>query len=150
MAIDHIDNDNELIIANGDQIIDADFDSLINNFRSRNVDGGVVCFESIHPKWSYVNLENGKIIETAEKKPISKNAIAGFYYFRKGSDYIKAAMTSIKNDANVSGLYFIAPIYNYLVLENKNLEVIKIRNDQYHSFYSPQKIAEYENFLASK
>ncbi|HGJ67493.1 TPA: nucleotidyltransferase [bacterium] len=150
MAIDYINNDNELIIANGDQIIDADFDEFIKRFRDRNVDGGVICFESIHPKFSYVKLENDKIIETAEKKPISKNAIAGFYYFKKGSDFVKAAMKSIEDDASVNGLYFIAPTYNYLVLDNKNLEIIKIKNEQYHSFYSPQKIAEYEKFLESK
>ncbi len=150
MAIDHIDNDDELIIANGDQIIDADFDEIIETFRKKGLDGGVICFESIHPKFSYVKLENGKIIETAEKKPISKNAIAGFYYFKKGSDFVRVGMESIRNDAHVNGAYFIAPTYNYLVLEGKNLEIIKITNDKYHSFYSPQKIAEYEKLLASK
>lgn len=150
MAIDHINNDDELIIANGDQIIDADFDEFIETFRKRKVDGGVVCFESIHPKFSYVKLENGKIIETAEKKPISKNAIAGFYYFKKGSDFVDSAMESIRNDAHVNGAYFIAPTYNYMVLKDKNLEIIKITNDKYHSFYSPQKIAEYEKLLASR
>lgn len=146
MAIDHINNDDELIICNGDQIIDINFDDVVKEFRSKNLDGGVICFESIHPKFSYVKLENNKIIETAEKKPISKNAIAGFYYYKKGSDFVKVAMESIKSDANINGAYFIAPTYNYLVLDNKNLEIIKIKNEQYHSFYSPQKIAEYENF----
>jgi len=148
MAINYIDNDEPLIVANGDQVIDKNFDSILDEFEKKKLDGGVICFEAIHPKWSYVRLdEKSKIVETAEKRPISKNAIAGFYYFKKGSDFVKATMISIENDANVNGLYFIAPTYNYMVLENKNLEIIKIPAEAYHSFYSPQKIKDYENFL---
>ena len=146
LAIEYINNTNELIIANGDQIIDRDIDEVINYFENRNVDAGVVCFEGVHPKWSYVRLdENKKIIETAEKRPISKNAIAGFYYYKHGADFVKSSMKSIEKDANVGGLYYIAPTINELVLDNKNLEIYKIDNDKYHSFYSPQKIEEYEN-----
>lgn len=147
MAIDYIDNQNPLIISNGDQVLDINFNDLLNSFENRNVDAGVICFESVHPKWSYVRLENDKIIETAEKRPVSKNAIAGFYYFKQGNLFVKAAMQSIEKDASVEGLYYIAPIFNELVLENKNLEIIKIDANKYHSFYSPQKIKEYEKIF---
>jgi dTDP-glucose pyrophosphorylase len=151
MAIQHINNDEPLIIANADQIIDTDFDDVITQFERRDVDAGVICFESVHPKWSYVRLDkHGKIIETAEKRPISKNAIAGFYYFNKGKDFVKAGMLLVEKDANVGGLYFVAPTYNELVLDNKNLEIIRITDKQYHSFYSPQKIKEYEEWLKTQ
>ncbi|HEY9702653.1 MAG TPA: hypothetical protein V6C58_09415, partial [Allocoleopsis sp.] len=88
-----------------------------------------------------------KVVETAEKKPISRNAIAGFYYFKHGKDFVSAAFKSIEKDANVNGLYFVAPTYNELVLENKHIGVTFIDSSVYHSFYSPAKIAEYESFL---
>jgi len=145
MAIDHIDSDDILIISNGDQILDIDITIVLDHMKGKKSDAGVVCFESVHPRWSYVRLdENGRIIETAEKRPISKNAIAGLYYFRHGKDFVKSAMKSIEKDANVDGLYFIAPVLNEMVLENKKLDIFKINNDRYHSFYSPQKIREYE------
>jgi dTDP-glucose pyrophosphorylase len=145
MAIDHINNDDGLIIANGDSIVNISFDDVISEFERRESDAGVVCFESIHPKFSYVRLDhNNKIIETAEKNPISKNAIAGFYYFRRGRDFVRTAMLSIEKDSHVDGNFFIAPTFNELVLENKNLDIIKISDRQYHQFYSPQKIREYE------
>ncbi len=144
MAIKHINNDDELIIANGDQLLETNLDAVLKTFRKKNLDGGLICFESIHPKWSYARIENDKIIETAEKKPISRNAIAGFYYFREGKLFVKAAMSSIQKDSNVNGLYFISLTYNELILEGKNLEIFMINEKQYHSFYSPQKIKEYE------
>jgi dTDP-glucose pyrophosphorylase len=127
-------------------VINHDLNEIFDCFEDKNIDAGVICFTSVHPKWSYVRLdENNKIVETAEKRPLSKNAIAGFYYFKHGSDFVQSAMKSIENDANVNGIYFTAPILNEMVLENKNLEIFKIDSNQYHSFYSPQKIKEYEN-----
>ena len=145
MAIEHINNDEKLIISNYDQIIEEDLNAVLEHFEKRDVDAGVVCIETVHPRWSYVSLDgDGKIIEAVEKRPISKNAIAGFYYFKKGSDFVKASMESIKKDASVEGKYYIAPTLNEMVLENKNLEMYKINNDKYHTFYSPQKIHEYK------
>lgn len=145
MAIEHINNQDKLLISNGDQVINKDLNEILDHFEKKNIYAGAVCFDSVHPKWSYVRLdENNKIVETAEKRPISKNAIAGLYYFKHGSDFVTSAMKTIEKDANVNGLYYIAPTLNEMVLENKNLEIFKIQNNQYHSFYSPQKIKEYE------
>jgi dTDP-glucose pyrophosphorylase len=143
MAIEYINNNMPLIIANADQLFDDNLDVLVNQFQG--YDGGVLSFESIHPRWSYarVNKENF-ITETAEKRPISKHAIAGFYYFANGQDFIAGAMRMIQKDANVNGLYFIAPVLNEMVLENKKMNVVAVSNNHYHTFYTPAKIQEYE------
>ncbi len=151
LAVEYINNDNELVISNGDQLIDRDLNEVLEHFEKRKVDAGVICFESVHPKWSYVQLdEDGKIMEMAEKRPISKNAIAGFYYFRQGCDFVNSAMKSIEKGASVNGIYYIAPTFNELILENKHLEIFRIESSQYHSFYSPQKISEYEKIVKDK
>jgi dTDP-glucose pyrophosphorylase len=145
MAIDKINNGEPLIIANADQLFDIDLNKVLDTFDKNSVDAGVICFEAVHPRWSFVRLnEKNKIIETAEKRPISKNAIAGFYYFKQGKDFVAAAMGSIRKDANVDGLYYISPTFNELVLSSKNLEIFSIPKEKYHTFYTPQKIKEYE------
>ena len=143
MAIEFINNDRPLIIVNADQILEINIDSIVEDFSK--VDGGVVSFDSVHPRWSFIRLdENGFIVETAEKRPLSKHAVAGFYFYTKGEDFIQSAMKMIKKDANVGGLYYIAPTLNEMVLKNKRLIVKKIDEKQYHTFYTPQKIQEYE------
>jgi hypothetical protein len=103
-----------------------------------------VTFESIHPRWSYARTDADlHIIETAEKRPISKHAIAGLYYFRQGRDFVDSAMNMIKKDAHVNGTYFIAPTLNEMVLHNKKLTIYPIENSRYHTFYTPNKINEY-------
>jgi dTDP-glucose pyrophosphorylase len=146
MAIEHINTDEELIISNGDQVIEEDFNNVLKTFRDKNADGGVICFESVHPKFSYARLDqNSRIIETAEKSPISKNAIAGFYYYKHGRLFVESAIAMIEHDVNVNGNYYISPTYNELVLGGSNLQVHQIAPAQYHLFYSPQKIKEYES-----
>ena len=82
MAIEYIDNDIPLIIANADQVFEEDLEKVIRSFEE--YDGGVITFESAHPRWSYVKVDrNSFVVEASEKKPISKKAVAGFYYFRK-------------------------------------------------------------------
>ncbi len=145
LAIDHINNTDNLVIANGDQLFEEDLNQVLGKFHADNCDAAVICFESVHPRWSYVSLdENNRIIETAEKRPISKNAIAGFYYFKHGKDFVRAAMKSIKNDYSVNGLYYIAPVLNELVLENKMLSIYRIDNNKYFTFYSPAAIKHFE------
>ena len=145
-AIDYIDNNDSLIISNGDQVIDVDFKSILSYFYTKRYDAGIICFEAVHPNWSYVKINSmGRIIEVAEKNPISKNAIAGFYYFKRGSYFVKATMKSIENNDNINGKFYIAPTLNELILENKNLGMFKIESNKYHSFYSPKKIIDYES-----
>lgn len=145
MAIDFIENTDPLIICNYDQIFDIDLTQTINYFEEKMCDAGVITFETIHPRWSYVRLdENLKIIEAAEKKPISKSAIAGFYYFSKGFDFVSSAKRSILKDNTVDEKFFIAPTLNELILEGKDILNYNIETINYHTFYSIEKIEEYQ------
>lgn len=145
LAIKYINNEEELIICNGDQIIECNFNEVLSSFRTKKADVGLITFNSVHPRWSYVRLDdNLNVMETAEKRPLSKNAIAGFYYFKKGVDFIKGAMKSIQKNDDVNGIYYIAPSINQLILEHKKILSFNIASENYKSFYSPKKIREYE------
>ncbi|MCT7592489.1 glycosyltransferase family 2 protein [Aliarcobacter butzleri] len=147
MAVEYINNEIPLIISNADQLFDVCLDKVISKFE--NSEAGVITFESIHPRWSYVRLDNeNKVTETAEKKPISKSAIAGFYYFKNGKDFISSSSKMIKKDASVNGLYYVSPVLNEMVLENKTISIFQIENSKYHTFYTPQKIKEYERLIS--
>ncbi len=148
LAVEVINNDDPLLITNGDQIILEDMQKIISDFQERDLDGGIVTFESIHPRWSYVLLDDeGYVIETAEKRPISKCATAGVYYFKHGKDFVSSCMGMIKKDANVEGKYFVCPSYNEMILEQKKISVFKIEREQYRSLAVPQDIVSYEKNL---
>lgn len=144
MAVEYVNDDTPLIIANSDQMIDVDYNEVLKHFEEINADAGVITFPNIHPRWSYARKNGGEVVEVAEKRPISKNAIAGFYYFRKGSDFIQAAKNALIKQNNHEGRYYISASINELILMGKKIGYFDIRKEQYKSFYSPAKIKEYE------
>ena len=145
MAIDKIDDDDQLLILNGDQVIDENFNTINQFWQDNSADAGIVTFKSVHPRWSYARVEDGAVIQTAEKNPISNHAIAGYYYFAKAKDFFDCAFQSIKNDVQLEGNFYISPVMNEYVLRGKLVKNYQIDNSQYHSFYSPQMIEEYKS-----
>lgn len=139
LAVDMINNDDPLLIVNGDQLLlEVDLPSVVKDFQSRALDGGLIVFEDIHPRWSFVKCDaHGQVVETAEKRPISNLATAGFYYFSRGSDFVIAATEMIKKDAHVDGIFYICPTYNELILRQKNIGVHKVPRKCYRSLASP-------------
>jgi len=151
LGIKYINNDNPILIVNGDQVIERDLNDILAYFNTVNADGGLVCFDSVHPQWSYARVtDDDRLVETAEKSPISQNAIAGLYYFRYGKDFIESSMTSIEKGRSYDDKFFISLTFNEMILKNKQLFVYRISSDEYHSFYSPKKITEYEKYIHSK
>lgn len=151
LAVDQIDNDEELVITNGDQVFDFDINHIVQEFRTRDLDGGTVVFDSVHPRWSFVKTDaEGFVIEAAEKRPISRNATAGIYYFRRGSDFVASAKTMIQKGASINGGYFVCPSFNELILNQKKVGVSKISRDQYTSLATPQAVEEYEQALLAR
>ena len=150
MAVDMLSSDDSLLVLNGDQVIDADFNEIDEYWQRENADAGIVTFKSVHPRWSYARIEKGEVVQTAEKNPISNHAIAGYYYCKKASDYFEAAYQSIKNDVQLDGNFFISPVVNEYVLRNQKVVEHPILPEKYHSFYSPQMLMEYERKINAK
>lgn len=147
-AIDCINNEDELIVINGEQVIKDGMETAINHFREHKLDGGIMVFRSVLPRWSYVALdENGYVNETSEKRPISDMATAGCYYFRHGRDFVNAAFNIIRKDVNYNGKYYVCSTYNELILSQKKVGVFEINKKDYISFSTPQM---YENYLNNK
>ena len=151
LAIEHIDPEDELIITNADQIVNIDFSMMLEDFRSRDLDAGTIVFDSVHPRWSFVKTDDaGLVIEAAEKRPISRLATAGVYYFRRGKDFVSAMQAMIRKGASVNGGYFVCPAFNELILAQKRIGVYPIERDLYISLATPQAVDEYEQVLSAR
>lgn len=145
MAVDKLDTGDSILILNGDQIIDIDFTAVLNFWINRKSECGLVTFKSVHPRWSYARIDDEhRVLQTAEKNPISHSAIAGYYYFSDKDTFLKAAFQSIKDDSHLDGIFYISPVVNQLILMNKEVSSFAIDSSAYHSFYSPQMLMEFE------
>lgn len=147
MTIDDVNESEELLILNSDQVLDINYNDPIIKFREENADSGLVTFDSVHPRWSYARLQGEEVVQTAEKNPISKNAIAGFYYFRDSYSFFQSAFKTILFQDSLDGIFYLSPVINQYILANRVNRHFPIDSSLYHSFYSPQKVKEFENYL---
>lgn len=50
------------------------------------------------------------MVEAAAQRPISREATAGVYWFRRGGDFLDGAMAMIRKDAAVDGRFYVCPV----------------------------------------
>jgi dTDP-glucose pyrophosphorylase len=115
LAKEFINNDRPLIIINSDNIIKWDVDLFNINLLDdeNNVDGLILCFKDSDPKWSFAKLNNEDIVtEVAEKNPISDNATAGLYVWKRGKDFVIAAEQMIYKNIRIKNEFYLCPVYN--------------------------------------
>lgn len=108
-----INNNEPLFFANSDQYVEWDSNEFFYKMNETNSDGGIPTFRSTHPKWSFAKIDDdGFVTEVQEKNPISDLATIGFYYWKKGSDFVKYAEEMIEQDIRVNGEFYVCPVYN--------------------------------------
>ena len=117
-AKDLINDDTPLLTLNTDQMIEYDTD-MWKSFE--RFDGGIPCFWGDSEDWSYARCgQDGYVEEVAEKKVISNDATAGYYYWSKGSDFVKYAEQMIEENSRTNGEFYVAPVYNWAIKDGKN------------------------------
>ena len=143
LAKEFINNSDPLIIANSDQYINWNSSKALYDFNSKNLDGAILTFEAIHPKWSYAKCDDeGFVSEVAEKKVISKNATVGVYYWKHGSDYVQSAEEMIEKNIRVNNEFYVCPVYNEFLLKNKKVKIHNV--DKMWGLGTPEDL---NNFL---
>lgn len=142
-AIDFINSDDDLIIANADQIIDVKLDDFINYSREQKSNGTIMTFKTTHPKWSFARMNNNSIIEIAEKKVISDNATVGIYYFAKGKEFIEAAVSMIEKDIRFNNDFYVSLVYNEIILKGGKVKNWPIAPNEMHSMATPEDLMKY-------
>lgn len=144
LAAEHIDGDEEIILVAIDELIEVDCSEILRYFRSHNYDAGVVSFRSVHPRYSFARIdENGEVCEVAEKKTISQNALASFYYFKNGSDFVDCAKNVIRKDSKINGAFYISQTMNEMILKQKKVGIHHINNHFFHPLKTEMQLAQY-------
>jgi len=93
------------------------------------IDGYLEVFEAEGEHWSFVLPENEvshKVIKTTEKERISSLCSSGLYYFKKMFDFKKIFEEIVQKNDRSKNEYYIAPMYNYLIKEGKDIRYSKI------------------------
>ncbi|EJL6474429.1 glycosyltransferase family 2 protein [Vibrio cholerae] len=121
----------EILVISANELVNVDFSEVIDDFKASKLDAGTLTFNSIHPRYSYVKIDEADlIIEAAQKMPISKNATAGVFWFKSTGEFVEGVKNMIRKDASVDGNFYIAPVFNELILKQKRVghSVLDVEN----------------------
>lgn len=147
LAAGLIDNDEELLIISANEFVTLPYSVPLEHFRAQGFDAATLVFKSVHPRYSYVRLEGDQVLEASEKTPLSFNATAGFYWFSKGSSFVRAAKSMIIKDGHVNGRFYVCPAFNELILEQKRVGSFRLSNSQYHPVKTGNQLVREETLV---
>lgn len=139
----YIDRDEELIIANCDQVMLWDTEIVLEELRM--YDGAIVTYTSSDPKNSFANIKDGLVTHVAEKQPISDCALVGIHYWHKAKYFFDSASDMIRCENKTNNEYYIGPTYNYLIRDNLCIGHVNLQHKEFYLIGTPADLKEYLN-----
>lgn len=132
---------NSLLIYNIDTYVEPGEMS----YKELRGDGFIPCFNGEGNHWSFVRLEDGKVVEIKEKERISNHCTVGAYYFKTCKLYEKLYTEYYSKDQKlVNGEKYIAPLYDYLAKSGGKIYVSDIPSNKVHVLGTPEELRAFE------
>ena len=146
----YINNNEPLLIANSDQIVDMDIADFIDDCSDNKLDGSILTFvdEFKDPKWSFAKIDkNNLVTKVKEKVVISEYATVGIYLFSKGEYFVNSTIDMIIENERVNGEFYTCPTYNYAIIEGFQIGIFNIEFKQMHGIGTPDDLKTYLEFI---
>ena len=141
LAADLIDNDHELMIVNSDQYIEWDAAQFFRYARGGGWAGVTLTFRDTDPKGGFGRKEGERVVEVAEKNPISDIANVGIYWWRRGSDYVRCAKEMVARNTRVNNEFYVAPVYNEAIRHGMKIGSFDVKS--MHGLGTPEDLQRF-------
>lgn len=140
LGIEHLQEEDAILLNDCDHLFCSDaFNAFQMEYNRLNVvDAAVLTFPSRNPAYGYLQYdENGHVIRTVEKQPVSNEAICGAYYFNSKRDYVNACRNYFQSCSYKE--YFLSGVLNTMIDDGKT---VKGFPTEFHlSFGTPEEYA---------
>ena len=111
-----INNDQPLLIANCDQVMNWDGEAFQEFCQSSPAQGVIATYNSEHPKNSFIEFDSdNNVTKVIEKVPVSNVATVGIYWWKKGRYFVESASSMIELNETYNNEFYVGPAYNHLL-----------------------------------
>lgn len=118
-AVDYFKIKGQLLIHNCDTSYKFDYKKFFSILNS-NIFGVIPYFHAEGNNWSFIQIENDKIIDVREKERISDNCSLGTYFFRDAEEFTQLSEEYLKiKQKKIDKEIYIAPLYKYAISKSK-------------------------------
>lgn len=138
-----INSNSPISIYNIDTYVEPN--SILKNDIQNSCAGFIPSFKASGDRWSFIKIDSNlqQVTKVSEKIRISEYATVGFYYFDKWatfkrlySDYSDDIIKTFKET-------YIAPMYNYLINENRKVTYSIIPSHKIHVLGTPEDLKKF-------
>lgn len=140
LAKELINSEEELLIVNADNYFVWDVEHFVATIK-RPYDGMAFTFEdkSNATHWCFAKIDQDNYIEElVEKVPVSSHALAGAFYWKKGSNFVKYAEQMIRKNIRTNNEFYIGPVFNEAIKDG--LKIFNYRLFDMKSMGTPTEL----------
>lgn len=137
------------LISENENVLIYNIDTYIKEYsilksQIKEYDGFIPVFKAEGEKWSFIKLnENNEVVDVVEKIRISDLASIGLYYFKNWKDYRKIYLSHREEIRNNFKEVYIAPMYKYLLQENKKIGYMILKKEDVHILGTPEDLKDF-------
>lgn len=144
LAKEYINNDEQLLVANCDQIMDWDRESFLLKVYTEDVDGYILTYNSNSPKNSFAKINrHGYITRVAEKQVISDLASCGVYHWSKGRYMVNSCEKMIAKNIRCNNEFYLCPSYNEMIEDGMIVKTLPVKH--HYPIGTPEDLEAYLN-----
>jgi NDP-sugar pyrophosphorylase family protein len=144
-ARDQLDPDQPLVIMDCDIAFDSPeyFRVLTEAVQRGDTDGLLLSFASSEPRYSYAEVgPDGSVVRTAEKQPISSDALMGVYSFTSARVFLEAADRLVRRQIDAAmPEYYVSLVFNELIDSGRRVGLVR---GDFYCFGTPEELARFE------
>jgi NDP-sugar pyrophosphorylase family protein len=143
-ARDRLDPDEPLVIMDCDIAFESPeyFRALAAAVTAQAEDALLLSFRSSDPRYSFAEAgSDGRVVRTAEKQPISENALMGVYSFASAGVFLEAADRLMERQIGAEmPEYYVSLVFNELIGAGRRVGLV---HGDFYCFGTPEELARY-------
>ncbi|WP_052323424.1 glycosyltransferase family 2 protein [Leifsonia xyli] len=106
-----------------------------------DADGVLLSFPSSDPRYSFAETDDGRVVRTAEKVAISRNALMGVYFFRRAGEFQECAHEVVQAArAGEVAESYLSLVYNRMLSHGST---VRLAQGTFYCFGTPGELASY-------
>ncbi|MBN4066917.1 hypothetical protein JYU14_02420 [Simkania negevensis] len=130
LSVDTLD-ESPVLVASHDQVLQTPIDAFLTYCKDKQADAGLITFDAIHPKWTYVGVDSeGVVYRAAGQQPISRHASSGIYYFSNAKVFMEHCNHYILKHYNSNEPFLTNLVLNEYILSNQKVVALPIERDK--------------------
>jgi hypothetical protein len=134
-----------IVVPTNAQFANGVIEVFVTEMKTRSADVGAIVFQGSDPMYSYIRLGSmGQVIEVVEKEVTGSCALAGVYYFRDKSMFLKGLEWAMVNNVQVNQKFYISPMLNFYIAQGVDVSLFEITSESYLRLSEVDKKEEYE------